>query len=120
MVRDAPEGGGARYRFDVEPADIRGYAGQLYRASEHGEKAIDYLKKYSELDSGLDGSWLSSVDSEHEKVVKHVEAMLDGLRQVCRWADASLTASANHYDGTDSGAAEHLASEDRELPHYQR
>jgi hypothetical protein len=40
MVRDAPEGGGARYRFDVEPADIRGYAGQLYRASEHGEKAI--------------------------------------------------------------------------------
>lgn len=52
MVRDAPEGGGAKYRFDVEPSDIRSYAGQLYRASEHSEKAIDYLKKYANSTPG--------------------------------------------------------------------
>ncbi|BCJ38269.1 hypothetical protein Athai_57720 [Actinocatenispora thailandica] len=28
MVRDAPEGGGAQYHFDVEPSDIRGTAAE--------------------------------------------------------------------------------------------
>jgi hypothetical protein len=90
--------------FAVEPADLKGYAKLVGRASADIDSGIDFMQKNAAIEDSVGDLW-QTVYGPHQGHLDDAKKCLNGFKRILDASSHELTRSATYYLTTDEDQA---------------